>query len=78
LQPVDVDSIAEVLVQTLTDHHLLEDLQARGLKRAAIFSWEKTAGMTQQLYRQVAAIDQKVNSDVEPELSMLLDQSKRS
>jgi len=70
--------MAEVLYQTLTDSHLLEELQARGLKRAGEFSWEKAAEMTRQLYRQVAASDQKVNSDVEPELSMFLDQSKRS
>ena len=78
MQPEDVENIAEILHETLTDRQLLEELQTKGLRRAAEFSWQKAAEMTRQLYRQVAAVDQKVNSDVEPELSMLLDQSKRS
>ncbi len=41
MQPEDVENIAEVLHQTLTDSQLLEELKTTGLNRAAQFSWQK-------------------------------------
>jgi glycosyltransferase involved in cell wall biosynthesis len=76
LQPEDVDNMAEVLFQTLTDSQLLEELQTRGLKRAAKFSWEKAAGMTRQLYREVATGSMSVGSDVEVKIKIFQGQAE--
>ena len=66
--------MAEVLYQTLTDSQLLEELQARGLKRAAKFSWEKAAGLT----RQVATGSMSVGSDVEVKIKIFQGQAESS
>lgn len=52
--PTDVESIAETLRTLLKDEALRAELRAQGLKRAARFSWERTAKETLTLYRQVA------------------------
>ena len=39
--------------RVLTDPGLAADLRARGLARAATFTWERTARQTVAIYRQV-------------------------
>ncbi len=50
--PHDVASLAHMIGQALTDRVLSESLRARGLARAAQFSWEQTAQRTLDVYRQ--------------------------
>ncbi len=49
--PHDVEAWAEAIEQVLLDAELRESLSNAGLKRAARFSWHKTAEMTVDLYR---------------------------
>jgi glycosyltransferase involved in cell wall biosynthesis len=76
MEPENVENIAEILYQTLTDSQLLEELRARGLRRAAEFSWEKAAEMTRQLYRQVANGEPGVDSEADAKINTLLKRSE--
>jgi glycosyltransferase involved in cell wall biosynthesis len=55
VDPLSVDSIAEGLHRLLTDGVLVRELAARGLERARLFTWERTAEATEQVYRAVHA-----------------------
>jgi len=55
VDPYDVEAIAAALGQVLTDDGLRAELAARGLRRAARFSWAKTAELTMQTYRRALA-----------------------
>jgi alpha-1,3-rhamnosyl/mannosyltransferase len=52
VDPSDVDAIAQGMVRLWDDEALRRDLSARGLRRAAGFSWERTARQTLTAYRQ--------------------------
>jgi len=52
--PKSVDAIAAALKTMATDGALLEDLAAKGARRLADFSWERTARSYRALYRKVA------------------------
>jgi glycosyltransferase involved in cell wall biosynthesis len=52
VDPYSVKQIAEGLAAVLTNADLRESLRERGRRRAAHFSWEKTAQMTVEAYRQ--------------------------
>jgi O-antigen biosynthesis alpha-1,3-rhamnosyltransferase len=51
--PTDVEALAEAMTQIWRDDALRADLRARGLARAALYSWERTAGLTLDVYRAV-------------------------
>lgn len=51
--PTDPDALAGAIVQGLGDTRLRRDLRARGLVRAATFTWERTARETLEVYREV-------------------------
>ena len=51
--PTDVEAMTGVIGRVLRDGVLREEMQARGLARAARFSWERTAQETLAVYRQV-------------------------
>ena len=53
VDPTDVSEIAEGIARVLTDPALAKDLRARGLARAATFSWAATARATLDVYRHV-------------------------
>ena len=53
--PVDRVSLTAAIGQILSNDTLKEDLRSRGLNRAKLFSWEKTAAMTKKVYE--AAIE---------------------
>jgi glycosyltransferase involved in cell wall biosynthesis len=54
IDPRDADALADAIVRLLTDDSLHEELRARGLARAAEFSWERTARETLAIYHAVA------------------------
>jgi glycosyltransferase involved in cell wall biosynthesis len=54
VSPTDVEAIADGLTRLLDDAALRADLVARGLRRAAGFSWERCARETLAVYRAVA------------------------
>ena len=51
--PRDVDSLAGMIEQALTDRDLRSTLAQRSLDRAAQFSWEQTARLTKDVYEEV-------------------------
>jgi glycosyltransferase involved in cell wall biosynthesis len=53
--PLSVDELASSLVQLWTDEGQRDQLSRAGLKRAAEFTWEQTARLTLDIYRQVSA-----------------------
>lgn len=52
--PNDVEAWAVALHRVLTDNALHDELAAKGLKRAALYSWERAARETVEVYRKVA------------------------
>jgi glycosyltransferase involved in cell wall biosynthesis len=55
VEPRDEVALTEAIARVLTDEALAEDLRERGLKRAASFSWDRTAELTLAVYRSVLA-----------------------
>ena len=54
VDPADVEGLAVAMWRALTDDNLRREMRAKGLRRASIFSWERTARETLAVYRQVA------------------------
>jgi len=54
LETADEAALADALVRVLRDAAYAADLRARGLVRAATFSWARTAEATEAVYREVA------------------------
>jgi glycosyltransferase involved in cell wall biosynthesis len=52
--PLDVPAMAGAIAQGLSDADLRTALRARGLARARLFSWERTARETLAVYREAA------------------------
>jgi len=50
--PFDVEALADAIERLLRDDGLRAELRERGLERAALFSWEKTAAQTVEVYRR--------------------------
>ncbi len=53
IDPEDTAGLAEALGRVLQDEALQDDLRERGLRRAADYSWERTAAQTLEVYRQL-------------------------
>lgn len=53
VDPRDPQAIADAIACVLSDPALAEELRQRGLERARMFTWEKTARETAAVYRQV-------------------------
>lgn len=53
IDPYDTNDLANGLTVAIEDEDLREDLIQRGLNQVKKFSWEKTAGETYQVYREV-------------------------
>ena len=51
--PGNSEELAERLAQITQDPTLREELQVRGISRAASFTWQRTAALTAQVYRSV-------------------------
>ena len=52
VDPLDARAIADAMTRLFTDDALVEDLRARGLARAKLFSWETTGRAVQQAVRE--------------------------
>ena len=55
VDPLNVDALAESLRRVLEDRAFAESLAQRGVRRAAGFSWKKTAAETIAVYRRAHA-----------------------
>jgi glycosyltransferase involved in cell wall biosynthesis len=55
LDPHDVQAWAAAIVDVVNDEHVRAAMRAKGLARAAAFTWARTARVTLDVYRQVAA-----------------------
>ncbi|HUE84331.1 MAG TPA: glycosyltransferase family 1 protein [Pyrinomonadaceae bacterium] len=55
VDPTSVHELTAALVELLTDEGAREKLRALGLKRAAEYTWERTASQTMDVYREVLA-----------------------
>lgn len=53
VEPEDIDGLTVALWRLLTDQDLRDHLRAKGLQRAATFSWQRTARETLDVYRKV-------------------------
>ncbi len=54
VDPTNTDELTVAMWRLLSDDALRQELIAKGLKRAALFSWERAARETLALYRRVA------------------------
>jgi glycosyltransferase involved in cell wall biosynthesis len=52
IDPLDSDELAWAIYKLLTDTELKNRMRAAGLERAALFSWEKTAQQTLEVYEE--------------------------
>ena len=55
VDPYDTDSICDAMLSVLTDDKLQDELRVKGIKRAAFFSWEKTARSVLSEYETLMA-----------------------
>jgi glycosyltransferase involved in cell wall biosynthesis len=62
--PESTEEIARALSDVLRDSELRARMERLGLQRASYFSWQKTAEMTLQVYREVAGA--KVLQEIRP------------
>lgn len=53
VDPYDVDGLADAMHKVLTNDGLREDMIKKGLERAKMFSWEKCAKETLEVYEEV-------------------------
>jgi len=53
VEPTDVEGLARAMARVLTDPELARQLRGKGLERARLFSWEKTARETLGVYEEV-------------------------
>ncbi|MCS7179008.1 MAG: glycosyltransferase family 1 protein [Anaerolineae bacterium] len=53
IDPHDPQAIAEAITRVLSDPALAEELRQRGLERAKMFTWEKTARETLKVYQEL-------------------------
>lgn len=56
VDPLDVDQIAAAMRTILEDSTLRQTYRERGLQRARAFTWDRTAIMTAQVYREAALL----------------------
>jgi glycosyltransferase involved in cell wall biosynthesis len=53
IKPTDAGELTAALVELLTDEGAHRELQSAGLRRAAEYTWERTAEKTLEVYREV-------------------------
>jgi glycosyltransferase involved in cell wall biosynthesis len=54
LDPADTNAWTTALLEVANDEHVRARMRAAGLRRAAEFTWERTARLTLEVYRRVA------------------------
>jgi glycosyltransferase involved in cell wall biosynthesis len=60
VDPYDVDAIAAAIEKVIGDSDFREQLRVKGLDRASLFNWQKTALETLTVYRQAARAKTRV------------------
>jgi glycosyltransferase involved in cell wall biosynthesis len=55
VSPTDADELCDAMSTIVSDHSLRQELQRRGLARAAQFSWKRCADITADVYQRAAA-----------------------
>lgn len=53
VNPYEIDGLAKAMYEVLTNNGLREDMIKKGLRRAKMFSWERTAKETLEVYQEV-------------------------
>ncbi len=53
VDPLSVESIAEAMYEIATDSELQKQLRLKGLERAKLFSWKRTAEKTMSIYERM-------------------------
>lgn len=53
VDPMDINSLTEFMYNVLTDKNLQNKMIKKGLKRSKMFTWEKTAQKTWQIYENI-------------------------
>lgn len=53
VDPHDIDRLADEMLRVLADEGLRQDMINKGLDRAKMFNWKKTAGETINVYRNI-------------------------
>ncbi len=61
VSPTDVQALGRTIVGLLTDENEREKLSAAGQKRAAEFSWDRTARLTRDVYDRVLRLASQTN-----------------
>jgi len=54
VDPLNVEQIADAIQRLVTNNNLHQSLQKKGLERAKLFSWDKTAASTWNVLQEVA------------------------
>jgi glycosyltransferase involved in cell wall biosynthesis len=57
VDPDDIEGLAKAMVKLTTDEELRQTMIKRGLERVKLFSPEKAAAATIEVYREVLGID---------------------
>jgi glycosyltransferase involved in cell wall biosynthesis len=60
ISPGDTDGLADAIGRLLDDDALVEELEERGRRRAAMFSWDVTAAGLVATYRRLAALHSSI------------------
>ncbi len=56
VDPEDEEALAAAMRRILKEPEIAQELREKGLKRASLFSWKKTAVQTLQVYRKVLGV----------------------
>ncbi|MBW9221790.1 glycosyltransferase family 4 protein [Methanothermococcus sp. SCGC AD-155-C09] len=59
IDPYDVDRLSRAMYEVLSNDGLREELRKKGLKRAKLFNWRKTAEETLKVYREIYNINNR-------------------
>ncbi|MFV1950846.1 MAG: glycosyltransferase, partial [Nitrospinota bacterium] len=55
VDPFDIEGLTEEMYKVLSDYELRREMSWKGIKRARMFSWEKTVKETLRVYEEVCS-----------------------
>ena len=53
IDPADINKLSQEIYSVLTDKDLQKDMSKKGLKRASMFNWDKSASKTLEIYEKM-------------------------
>ena len=56
VDPYDVDAIAEGIKRLIEDENLRKELSQKGLVRAKLFNWDKSAELVWSILKEAASL----------------------